>query len=107
MPSNCGKDGNIKVNLKDAMEIWKEHQEKLLNEENERSGELSVKAVMEALNLMKLRKAAGPSGVTSELLKICEDKSAKKFAEVADDLLQGKEMPEISQKSDLLPIYKG
>ena len=54
---------------------------------------MSVKTVMEALNLMKTGKAAGPSGITSELLKVCEDECVKKLAEVADDLLQQKEMP--------------
>ena len=37
-----GKDGNIKVNLEAKMEVWKEYEEKLLNEENEWSGELNV-----------------------------------------------------------------
>ena len=52
----------------------KEYEEKLLNEKNKWSGELnveknegpsergSVKAVMEAINLIKINKAAGPSG---------------------------------------------
>ena len=55
---------------------------------------VSEKAVTEALNLMKIKKAARPSGITSELLKVCQDVNVKKFAEVADNLLQGKEMPE-------------
>ena len=43
---------------------------------------------------MKTGKGAGLSGITSELLKLCEDESVKKLTEVADDLLQGKEMSE-------------
>ena len=35
MPCIRGKDGNIKVSLEDKMEVWKEYEEKLLNEENE------------------------------------------------------------------------
>ena len=31
---------------------------------------VSAKAVMEKLNFMKTRKAAGPSGITFELLKV-------------------------------------
>ena len=34
IPCICGKDGNIKVNLKVEMEVWKENEEKLLNEKN-------------------------------------------------------------------------
>ena len=63
------------------MEVWKEYEEKLLNEKNVRSIELnigknegpcekvSVETVTEALNLMKMGKAAGPSDVTPDLLK--------------------------------------
>ena len=42
MPCIRGKDGNIKVGLEDKMEVWKEHEKKQLNEENEWSGELNV-----------------------------------------------------------------
>ena len=34
---------------------------------------------------MKAEKAAGPNGITSVLSKVCQDKSEKKFTEVADD----------------------
>ena len=43
---------------------------------------------------MKSGKAAGPSGVTSELLKVCQDENVKKLAAATDDLLQGKQMLE-------------
>ena len=54
---------------------------------------------------MKTRKAAGPNGKTSELLKVCKNDTTKKLAQVANDLLQEKEMPE-SWRRDLIPIYK-
>ena len=47
-----------------------------------------------APNLIKARKAVGPGSVTSILLKVCKNDSMKKLAEVADELLQGKKMPE-------------
>ena len=68
---------------------------------------LYVKSVMEALNLVKTGKAAGPSDVTSELLKVCQDESVKKLPEMADDLLKGIEMHESWRKSDSILIYKG
>ena len=85
MPSIHGKDRNTKVNLEDKMEVWKD-EEKLLNEKNKLSGELivelnegpfknvSVKVIMEELNLMEARKAAGPNGITSELQKVCKNR---------------------------------
>ena len=35
IPCIRGKDENIKVSQKDKMEVYKEYEEKLLNEENE------------------------------------------------------------------------
>ena len=37
-----GKDGSINVSLEDKMDVWKEYEEKLLNDENKRSGESNV-----------------------------------------------------------------
>ena len=55
---------------------------------------------------MKVEKAAEPSSVTSELLKVHKNDSGKKLAEVDDELLQGKEMPKSWRKSDLILICK-
>ena len=54
---------------------------------------------------MKAGKATELCGVTSELLKVEKNESDKRLAEVTDDLPDGKEMPEIWRKSDLIPIY--
>ena len=43
MPCICGKDGNTKVSLINKVEMWKEYERKLLNNENEWRGELNVK----------------------------------------------------------------
>ena len=37
---SCSEDGNIKLSLKDKLEIWKEYEVKLLNEENDWIGDL-------------------------------------------------------------------
>ena len=42
MPCIRGKDRNIKVSLKDKMEVWKKYEKKLLNEENERYRQWNV-----------------------------------------------------------------
>ena len=94
MPCIRGVSGIIKVILVDKVEVWKEYEEKLLNKENKWRGELnvkknevpcekvSVKAIVETLNLVKAGNVAGPSGVTFELLKVCKYNSVKKLAEV-------------------------
>ena len=64
-----------------------------------------VKAFAEAQNLMKTRKAAGQSDVTTELLKVCKNESVKKLAEVADNLLQRKELHK-KWRSNLTPTHK-
>ena len=62
---------------------------------------------MEALNLMKnQKKAARPSAITSELLKVCKNGRVRKLSEVANDLLEGKRMLRSWRRSDLIPIYK-
>ena len=66
----------------------------MLKKNEEPSGKASVETVTESLNLTKTGKAAGPSGVTSELLKVCQDNSVKKFVEITDHLLLQKEMLE-------------
>ena len=60
---------------------WREYFEKLLNEENEWNDELSAEyvegpadminkeEVRQAIQDLKVRKAAGPSGVTAEMIK--------------------------------------
>ena len=62
---------------------------------------------MEALILMNTGKAAGPSGVTVELLNVCKKESVRRLAEVANNMLEGNKMPESWRKSDLIPIFKG
>jgi len=57
--------------------------------------------------LHEKQKAAGPSGVTSDLLKVCGIESAKRLASMVNDMLQGNSMPESWRRSDLIHFYKG
>ena len=89
MPCILGKDGKLKVTLQEKIKVWKEYEEKLLNEENDRNKsmeitkiegpceQVSTEDVMEALTLMNTEKAAGPSGVTVELLNVCKKESVR------------------------------
>ena len=118
MPCILGKDRKLKVTLQEKIKVWKEYEEKLLNEENDwnKSTEITkvegpceqvfTEDVMEALVLMNI-KVAGPSGVTVELLNVCKKESVRRLVEVANNMLEGNKMPESWRKSDLIPIFKG
>ena len=76
MPCICDKDENIKLSPKDKMEIWKDYEENewsgQLNVEKQTKGHIKVsvkRSSYGSTNLMKTGKAAGLSGITSDLLK--------------------------------------
>ena len=55
---------------------------------------------------MNTGKAAGPSGVTLELLNVCKKEFVRRLAKVANNMLEGNKMPECWRKIDLIPIFK-
>ena len=63
--------------------------------------------VEEALGRMKTRKAAGPTGVTADLLEVVGEDCVRRLMDVANGLLGGARMPESWRRSDLLPLHKG
>ena len=75
-----GDNGELLVSEEQVSGRWREYFEKLLNEENEWKDELSAEYVEGATNMiskeevrqaiqdLKVRKAAGPSGVTAEMI---------------------------------------
>ena len=118
MPCILGKDRKLKVTLQEKIKVWKEYEEKQLNEENDwnkiteitkvegRCEQVSTEDVMEALVLMNTGKAAGPSGLTVELLNVFKKESVRRLVEVANIMLEENRMPESWRKSDLVPIFK-
>ena len=74
MPCILGKHGKLKVTLQEKIKVWKEYEEKLLNEENDWNKSMEITKVegpceqvsTEELVLMNTGKAAGPSRVTVE-----------------------------------------
>ena len=111
------KAGELKVDLEDRLEIWKKYAEELLNQEHTRGEELeadviegpvdivSVEEVREAIQRMKMGRAAGPSGVPVEVIKECGLETM--IARIATDMLNGGSMPDSWRKSMLVPVYKG
>ena len=70
------------------------------NGKNEESCEkVSVKVVSEALNLMKIGKVARPSGVISELLKVCKNESVKTLAKVTDNFFKEKKCLKVGERA--------
>ena len=81
--TNClkGDNGELLVSEEQVSDRWREYFEKLLNEENEWNDELSAEyvegpadmiskeEVRQAIQDLRVRKAAGLSGVTGEMIK--------------------------------------
>ena len=73
--------GNVVSNADGMENIWRKYMEKLLNVENDWDGEvkchevirpccpISVEEVAAAIKGLKMGKAAGPTGVVSEMMK--------------------------------------
>ena len=45
MPFILGKDGKLKLTLREKIKVWKEYEEKLLNEENHWNKSVEIKVV--------------------------------------------------------------
>ena len=111
-------NSRLMVTPKEKLKVWKEFAEKLLNEENAWSQELVAEKVegpcedvvpeevMEALALMNNRKAPEPSGVTSDLLKICEKESVTRLVKIANSMLDGQKMPECWRNNDFNSYFQ-
>jgi hypothetical protein len=106
------------VEEKEIMECWRDYFEKLLNEQNEYQidntakvegpvKEITEKEVETALKEMKKGKAAGPTGVTSDLLKATGRVGVRELTNIVNQLLAGKELPDDWKSSSTIPIYKG
>ena len=98
---------------------WREYFEKLLNEENEWNDELpaeyvegpadmiSKEEVRQAIQDLKVRKAAGPSGVTGEMIKAGGEQAVDWLNSICNRIVKEEAIPESWQMSELVAIYKG
>ena len=62
-----------------------------------------MKEMTKALYFINARKAAAPTRVMCELLKVCEKENMKNW--IRSQMIRWKRMPE-SWRSNLMPIYK-
>ena len=118
----CVKDdsGNLSFDNEAKKVAWKEHYERLLNEEFSWNPEdltadpvvgppihIDVEMVVKAITKMKTGKAAGPSGIVAEMLKASGDTGARLVADLANDMVRNGVIPSDWEDSFIINIYKG
>ena len=106
--NGCIRDrfGKLCINERERAEVWKDHMEKVMNEENEWDGEVEVdvthkpiekvtlEEVEKAVKSMKLGKAAGVSEVAAEHIKASGMVGIEVITEIANRMLDGEGIPE-------------
>ena len=68
---------------------------------------IDVEMVVKAITKMKTGKAAGPSGIVAEMLKVSGDTGARLVADLANDMVRNGVIPSDWEDSFIINIYKG
>ena len=112
-----GDNGELLVSEERVSGRWREYFEKLLNE-NEWNDELSAEyvegpadmiskeEVRQAIQDLKVRKAAGPSGVTAEMNKAAGEQAVDWLTSISNRIVKEEAIPVSWQMSEPVPIYK-
>ena len=113
-----GSDSRLSFSEKDRGKVWKEHIERIMNEENEWNQNVeadlveglvervSREEVVKAMGEMKAGKAAGPSEVSVEMIAAKEDIRIGVMVELCQGVLDGRGMPDEWGLSVVVPIFK-
>ena len=110
------KDANGKVLVENdqVKEEWRKYMEKLLNEntwDNEKvEGPYELirrDEILKALRMMKKGKAAGPTGIVSEICMADEDCSVEWLTSLCNLIVAQGRIPDDWKSSILLPVLKG
>ena len=102
-------------------EAWREHYMHLLNVEflwnpdglsevypvEGPSEPITTVMVRKAINMMGLGKAAGPSGIVSEVLKAAGSSGASMIRDLIEDIIFENRIPSEWQESHIISVYKG
>ena len=113
--------GELSLSDDDKMKAWVEHFSRLLNMEFDWPSDLlsevlpvegppppvTVAHIQKALGKMKQGKAAGPSGVISEMLKAAGEEGLEKLRLLAEIVFSSGEIPKDWEESHTLILYKG
>ena len=121
--ARCVKDndGKIVVEEDKLLEVWKEHYDRISNEEFswDREGLTDVRPVCgpgekiseveveTAIGKMKLGKAGGPSGVVADMLKAAGDDGTRWMTELCNAVVRDGKIPKDWSRSWLVNVYKG
>ena len=112
------RDGTVLTEESEVRERWKEYFSQLLNTENEREELESIEKtegpekcisseeVEKALKQMSKAKAAGPTGVVSEMFRALGREGIQWLTKLLNRLLEEETIPEDWRKSTTIPIYK-
>ena len=112
-------DGRLGFIEEDRAKIWKEHMEKIMNEENEwdrmvetdlvegPEEKVACNEIVEAIQGMKSGKATGPSEVSVEMIVASGEIGVKVMMELCQRELDGRKMPDEWKTSVIVPIFKG
>ena len=119
----CVKDdtGNLSLDDNAKKVAWKQHYERLLNEEFPWNPDdlsdvdpvegppirITAEMVLEATTKMSNGKAAGPSGIVAEMLKAAGATGAALLAELANALINDNAIPSDWEDSFIINLYKG
>ena len=110
-----GDNGELLVSEEQVSDRWREYFEKLLNEENDElpaeyvegpADMISKEEVRQAVQDLKVRKAAGPNGVTGEMIKAAGEQAVDWLTSICNSIVKEEAIPENWQMSELVPIYK-
>ena len=110
----------VSSSLTQKLKAWKEHYEKLLNEEfpwdsnllqmeNPKEGPapwLEKDAIYTALNKMKDGKAAGVSGIVAEMLKASGEAGLELFIELFNNIVKEEKVPSDWEMSVIINCFK-
>jgi hypothetical protein len=111
--------GKLCVGERERAKVWKEHMERVMNEENEWDGVVDVdvvhgpidrvtmKEVMTAIKTMKLGKATGVSEVAAEHIAASGMVGIEVITKIANRELDGEDIPDEWRCNMLVPLYKG
>ena len=114
-----GGDGRLGFIEEDRAKIWKEHMEKIINEENEWDHMVETDVVegpvekvarneiVEAMQRMKSGKVTGPSEVSVEMIVASGKIGVKVMMELCQRVLDDRGMPDEWKTSVIVPIFKG
>ena len=114
-----GGDGRLGFIEEDRAKIWKEHMEKIMNEENEwdRMVETDLvegpvkkvvrNEIVKAIQSMKSGKATGTSEVSVEMIIASSEIGVKVMMELCQRVLDGRGMPDEWKTSVIVRIFKG